>query len=473
MCLEDESISPPARPWRRLRIAMVCDFFYPRLGGVENHIHSLAQALLRQGHKVVVVTHAYDCPDRELPPGVDGATRRQRRRVGARDLPGGLRVYYCPLPVMVDEVTVPTFTASFPALRRIFVRERIEVVHSHQATSAMGNEAITYAGELGLASVYTDHSLFNFHDLAGVVLNQVLRVTMATLGGGICVSRACKDNYVKRTRVDPSIVSVIPNALDCDKFAPDPSRRSEDRIVVVIVSRLVFRKGVDLMVGIIPAICRRFPHVDFLIGGDGNKRFKLDEMVAREGLRDRVEFLGFVPHRSVRDVLVRGHVFLNCSLTESFCIAILEAAAAGLAVAATNVGGVPELLPGDMIHLADPRVDDMVESLAACIEEEAGKIDPHEYHERVRAMYSWDKVAEETVAVYERVLRKPRLTFAERLDRYKSVGPIAGYVAWILAVTQHLVVLFVGWWQPVDSIDTVPDACLPENTCKEIKWKDS
>lgn len=39
---------------------MVCDFFYPRLGGVEMHIWSLSQCLLRRGHRVVVVTHGYD-----------------------------------------------------------------------------------------------------------------------------------------------------------------------------------------------------------------------------------------------------------------------------------------------------------------------------------------------------------------------------------------------------------------------------
>lgn len=39
---------------------MVCDFFYPRLGGVEMHIWSLSQCLLRRGHRVVVITHCYD-----------------------------------------------------------------------------------------------------------------------------------------------------------------------------------------------------------------------------------------------------------------------------------------------------------------------------------------------------------------------------------------------------------------------------
>jgi len=46
----------------------------------------------------------------------------------------------------------------------------------------------------------------------------------------------------------------------------------------------------------------------------------------------------------VPQVLVRGHIFLNCSLTESFCIALLEAASCGLFVVSCRVGGVPEVM---------------------------------------------------------------------------------------------------------------------------------
>eukprot|EP00804_Cyclotella_cryptica_P020822 CCRYP_021250-RA/>CCRYP_021250-RA protein AED:0.38 eAED:0.38 QI:0/-1/0/1/-1/1/1/0/106 len=90
-------------------------------------------------------------------------------------------------------------------------------------------------------------------------------------------------------------------------------------------------------------------------------------MMERERLHGHVEFLGYVPHSSVRDVLVRGNVFLNCSLAESFCVAILEAASAGLFVVSTNVRGVPEVLPPEMIHHADPNVDSLVESLS-CVQ---------------------------------------------------------------------------------------------------------
>ena len=53
---------------------------------------------------------------------------------------------------------------------------------------------------------------------------------------------------------------------------------------------------------------------------------------------------------------MKGHIFLNTSLTEAFCIAIVEAASCGLLVVSTRVGGVPEVLPQQMIRMAKPDV---------------------------------------------------------------------------------------------------------------------
>jgi phosphatidylinositol glycan class A protein len=60
------------------------------------------------------------------------------------------------------------------------------------------------------------------------------------------------------------------------------------------------------------------------------------------------------PNIVLFQVLVRGDIFLNCSLTEAFCIAIVEAACCGLMVVSTSVGGVPEVLPPSYIVLAEP-----------------------------------------------------------------------------------------------------------------------
>ena len=53
-------------------------------------------------------------------------------------------------------------------------------------------------------------------------------------------------------------------------------------------------------------------------------------------------------------VMVQGNIFVNTSLTESFCITIVEAASCGLKVVTTDVGGIPEVLPPDMVKLAKP-----------------------------------------------------------------------------------------------------------------------
>ena len=64
--------------------------------------------------------------------------------------------------------------------------------------------------------------------------------------------------------------------------------------------------------------------------------------------------LGMVPHDMVRDVLVEGQIFINTSLTEAFCMSIVEAASCGLHVVSTRVGGIPEVLPSEFVSLQDP-----------------------------------------------------------------------------------------------------------------------
>ena len=437
----------PARGRRRSRcrrhsILLVCDFFYPRLGGVEMHIWSLAQCLLRRGHKVIVLTHAY------APGG----------RAGIRHMTNGLKVYYAPLMIMADQCALPLIFGLFPMLRDILIRERIDIIHGHQATSAMMHEALLHAGTMGLRVCYTDHSLFGFADAASINVNKLLRFSLSALDHAICVSHVCRENLVLRAGLDPSRVSTIPNAVDPSRFVPDPSKRPGDAATVniVIMSRLVYRKGVDLVVRVIPEICERFPHVHFIVGGDGPKALLLQEMRERYQLQDRVEMLGAVPHARVRDVLVRGHIFLNSSLTESFCIAILEAACCGLFVVSTRVGGVPEVLPPDMILFAEPTVASLVDAVSDAIPL-AHTMDPEELHRRVARAYSWDEVAARTEVVYDGIMDLPRPALAERLAKYRRVGPFAGLLCMLFVAIDHLVWQFLKWWRPAHTIDIAPD----------------
>mmetsp|Transcript_26994 Transcript_26994/g.38701 ORF Transcript_26994/g.38701 Transcript_26994/m.38701 type:complete len:469 (+) Transcript_26994:51-1457(+) len=456
---------PPAS--ELFRIAIVCDFFYPRLGGVESHIFCLAQCLVRLGHKVVIVTHAVSASDYGSSSSSSAGVIGSGKRTSVRYLPGPIKVYYCPFLPMSRSIgaCLPTFVVSFPLVRHILTRERIDIVHAHQATSPLGNESLVYASTLGLATVYTDHSLFGFNDVASVVLNQVLSATLSTVDACIAVSHTLRENLILRAKLDPQNVFAIPNAVDATKFQPpinntSNSSSSSRRIQIVVLSRLVYRKGIDLLVPLLPAICQSFPHVDFIIGGDGPKRLALEEIVERHQLQDRVEFLGAVPNSQVRSVLCRGHLFLNCSLTESFCIAILEAASCGLFVVATDVGGVHEVLPSHMRMLVEPNSKALVEAVSIALREKVGRVDAMDFHRRIQTMYSWDRVARQTERVYRRALVQERYTLRQRLELYSSIGQISGVVACLVALTVHFLSILLEWWQPQSTIDIAPDLMI-------------
>lgn len=220
---------------------------------------------------------------------------------------------------------------------------------------------------LGLRTVFTDHSLFGFADLSAVVTNKFLEISLSTCNHCICVSHIGKENTVLRAHVPNNQVSVIPNAVDTAHFTPNPCRRtSGETITIVVASRLVYRKGVDFLAGIIPRF-RNSRNVNFIIVGDGPKRGLLEEVRERANMQHRVEMLGAVEHSKVRDILVRGHIFVNTSLTEAYCMAIVEAASCGLQVVSTKVGGIPEVLPSNLIILTEPDVESIYDGIMLAI----------------------------------------------------------------------------------------------------------
>lgn len=424
-------------------ICMVSDFFYPNMGGVEMHIWCLAQCLIQRGHKVIVVTHQYE------------------GRQGIRHMTNGLKVYYLPLTVFHDQVILPTFYSFLPLFRNILIREQITIVHGHQSVSPLTNECILYARTMGYKTCYTDHSLFGFADLASIHINKAQSAVSSDIDHVISVSHTCRENLTLRAGLHPSMVSTIPNAVDCTKFIPDPSQRfPTNTINIVLVSRLVYRKGIDLLVKVIPLVCSKVNNVHFIIGGDGPKKLLLEEMREQYSLHDRIELLGAVPHHKVRDVLVRAHIFLNCSLTEAFCIALLEAASCGLFVVSTRVGGVPEVLPPSMIKFAEPSVESLYEAMVEAISI-SRRIVPAEMHERVKNMYHWTDVAKRTEVVYNNIATARRASLGTRLVRYSTTGPFSGFAMCCIVAWLHLLWRMCEHLWPAEEIEHAASLVLP------------
>lgn len=434
----------PMKKEKKYKICMISDFFYPEFGGVESHIYNLALCLIKRGHKVVVIT------------------KSMNNRSGIRYMSSlGLKVYYLPLfwlQVSSGKTTFPFLLTNFNIYRSIFIREEIEIVHGHQTSSVMASEGVMTGAIMGLKTVFTDHSLFGFGDSGSIHLNMVIKFIFASLDHIIAVSNIGKQNIILRTDIPKekwNKISVLPNAVDTQAFRPSeiPKEKS-NTITIVVVTRLVYRKGVTLLKDVIPKICSLFSNVNFIIGGAGELKYLLEQVVENNNLFERVKLLGPIPSHKVRDVLIQGDIFLNCSLTEAFGISIIEAASCGLLIVSTKVGGIPEVLPDDMMNLAEPNVQDIIHVLSRVIKNfHSSNIDPFSFHSRVEKMYNWNKIGLRTEKIYEKVYQLKNPKIIDRLYSVNQCGLFYGKLLCCLLALYYVYLFILNWLKPKSEYD--------------------
>uniref|UniRef100_A0A0N4ZEH4 GlcNAc-PI synthesis protein n=1 Tax=Parastrongyloides trichosuri TaxID=131310 RepID=A0A0N4ZEH4_PARTI len=425
-----------------MRIALVSDFFCPNTGGIETHLYYLSKCLLDNGHHVIMITRCYG------------------ERKGINYLSTGLKVYYLPFILLPMGITLSTTCASFPWIRSILLSEGIEIIHGHSSFSSLAGECLFWGVTLNMKTVLTDHSLMGLSDLSSVLTNKLyLRYIIPITGKIICVSYTHKENIYIRCNINSDKIYVIPNAIDSDLFLPDVEQFYNNEITIVVACRLVYRKGADLLKYVIPNVCLLHPKVKFVIAGDGPKRVDIEIMREKYNLFDRVIMLGMVPHDKIAEVLVRGQIFLNTSLTEAFCIAIIEAASCGLHVISTKVGGVVEVLPKNMLTTVEGSVDSIVEGCLKVIKlYEKGKlIDPIIKHEMVKPMYNWNDVAKRTENVYKEVINDKLLTTWDEICIFKNNGLVFG-LCWIgMCIFLKLISSLMNFFYPISRYDNKKD----------------
>ena len=214
--------------------------------------------------------------------------------------------------------------------------------------------------------------------------------------------------------VDPQHFQPLPGA----GAAIREQLRITDRPVVVSASRLVPRKGQDVLLRAWPTLLRRHPDAVLLVVGDGPHGPQLARMTAELGLRDHVRFTGSVDDATLPSVLNAGQVFaLPCRTVwkglqpEGLGLSILEASSVGLPVVVGRSGGAPDAVRDGRTGLLVDGTDTaaVVEALDTLLAHPsvarrmgtAGR-------EWVAARWSWDVMAEQLLSTF----REPRAAAA-------------------------------------------------------------
>ena len=224
----------------------------------------------------------------------------------------------------------------------------------------------------------------------------------------IAVSTSVREELCTHYGVDRTAVTVIPNGVDPDDFAPDtlaslrvPTRAElglgTEAQVVLFVGEF-FRKGLSTAIQALAQLGRADVHL--LVVGRGPQEV-FQALAARLGVQSQLHFTGFVP--DPRPYFAAADVLLFPTLYEPFGMVVLEAMAAGLPVVTTRLAGVSDVIqPGVEGYLvADPLdVSAYVAALQEVFSDPARRAEMGARAREAARRVSWDFVASQTEAVY-------------------------------------------------------------------------
>lgn len=377
-----------------MKIGIVTQSYYPRFGGVTEHVHATGVELARRGHQVHVITSRFATnPEEGLPV----------ERIGRNLLVPYNRAF-------VD------FTIGWNLkgqLRRLFRQHGFDLIHTHcPAAPSLPLLAVAAADcpQVG-----------TFHMTGRNALQQLLKGPlarrMARLDARIAVSataRECAEHYFGGS------YAVIPNGVDVERFHPDNEPfhdwKSPDRINIVFVGRLDPRKGVEHLLMAVPeVVARSRGRARFLIVGDSYLRRKL-EAALRSDMRDHVTFVGAVPSVDLPRWYATADIVVSPATgNESFGIVLLEAMASGVPLVCSDIPGYRTVVvpdhnavvhpPGDVGALADVLTKLVLDDERRAILSE---------HGRQRALeFAWPVVTQQIEALYESLLGGVSVSFTK------------------------------------------------------------
>jgi len=374
----------------------------------DGRLASLVSALARSDHQVTVYARR-DAP--ALP-----AASRPARGVTVRHVPAG------PAHRLPADQAAPHAAAFGDYLAEHWQRETPDVVHAHFWTSGLA--ALAGARGLDVPVVQTFLSLQATEPAPGAAPARPkgrparadsgarlrLEPVIARSVRAVLASSSTEMSALARLGVPRNSVRLIPRGVDATKFCPEgPAAPRDGRPRLLCVAPLTPHQGLDIAVRALADI----PDAELVIAGGparsklrGDKMYRaLARLAADLHVRDRVIFHGRVSEAELPALLRSADLLLDLVTEEPFATVALEAMACGIPVVASALGchqdtivdgttGV--LLPPSRPALAAQRIRTLLASPMLLEGFGIASVD------RAQSRYAWDRIGQETVAIYER-----------------------------------------------------------------------
>ncbi len=299
--------------------------------------------------------------------------------------------------------------------RRLRVR-RVDLVHAHQYTPWFYGMLAASSGFRRPRTLFTEHGR-HYPDPPRPRRRAFNRVLLPFADGVVAVSGFVRERLVESEGIPGERVRVLYNGIEPSRFARSVDRAAvrasqglePEDLVVGIAARLAPVKDHATLLRAFARVVRDAPRAKLALAGEGELRAETEKLAEELGIAGACRFLGV--RRDVPDLLASWDVFSLSSLSEGTSVTLLEAMASGKAVAATDVGGTPEIVEEGVTGFLTPRGDEsaLAASLGRLLRDpqlrercgEAGR-------RRVRERFTLDRMLDAYRAQYRALLAGER-----------------------------------------------------------------
>jgi len=354
------------------------------VGGASIHVRDLAAAMSARGHEVLVLV---------------GGTGPVTEQLAAAGVP------FRPLAHLRRALHPLSDARALKELAGALAGFRPHLVSTHTAKAGWLGRAV--CARLRLPVIYTPHGLplgDRMPGARGTVFGIAERVAARWTARMICVCEYERRLAVARGGMRPEQIDVVYNGV---RDVPEElhARPGAGAVRLVSVARFEAPKDHATLLEALAGLRARDWELE--LAGEGPLQAGTRELAARLGISERVRFLGYLPDTA--PVLARAQVFVLSSRSEAFPRSILEAMRAGLAMVASDVGGVGEAVTHGTDGVLVPRGDPA--ALAAALDNLLGDTIQRQRLGRAarftyEARFRLECMIERTAAIYESVLRQ-------------------------------------------------------------------
>ena len=373
------------------------------VGGLAVHATELAAALQRKGNEVHVFTRI--APNQKLYEVIDG-----------------VHYHRCPFNFNSDFIQEMNNMCKSMA-HHFFETENIsgnfDIIHGHDWHVVNALDEIKKARNKRV--IFTLHSNQfgrdgnKFHDGPAKSIQNIEWYGTYICDRLIVCSHIMKNEVKWLHRVPEDKIRVIPNGIWAKNFDGfiDPWNDAKKKYgidvydpLILYVGRMTSQKGPDLLLEAVPDVLRDYPNAKFVFVGDGYMKSQLEERAKQLNVMHAVRFTGYISNEEKANLMKACNCVIVPSRNEPFGIVVLEAWSCAKPVIATHGTGAGELIWHGVTGL---RVYQAPNSIAWGIKEilknpEKAKWMGKNGRYAAEKEFTWDKVAEQTLKVYEEVL---------------------------------------------------------------------